>query len=99
MTLMERIVPIQACPQPKPGGGRMGLVTERTTTAPGATLHTSAGDIRLNLFATHAPKTAANFTGLAEGRKDNTHRNTTANLSGQVYPASLFHPQVQGFLV
>ena len=32
-----------------------------------ATLHTTAGDIRLCLFGDHAPKTVANFVELAEG--------------------------------
>ena len=34
-----------------------------------ATLHTSMGDIRLNLFPNQAPKTVSNFVGLAEGTK------------------------------
>ena len=32
-----------------------------------ATLHTNAGPIRIELFPNHAPKTVANFVGLAEG--------------------------------
>ncbi|MEI7630306.1 MAG: peptidylprolyl isomerase, partial [Actinomycetes bacterium] len=35
-----------------------------TTTA---TLHTSMGDINVNLFPDQAPKTVRNFTGLADG--------------------------------
>lgn len=30
-----------------------------------ATIHTSAGDIRVELLENHAPTTVANFTGLA----------------------------------
>ncbi|MGQ4496918.1 peptidylprolyl isomerase, partial [Dermabacteraceae bacterium P13101] len=37
-----------------------------------ATLHTSAGDIRMELFPDHAPKTVANFVGLAAGEKEFT---------------------------
>jgi peptidyl-prolyl cis-trans isomerase A (cyclophilin A) len=77
----------------------MGLVTERTTTAPGATLHTSAGDIRLNLFATHAPKTVANFIGLAEGSKDYSQRNAKGELSGPFYDGALFHRVIEGFMI
>jgi peptidyl-prolyl cis-trans isomerase A (cyclophilin A) len=99
MTLMERIGAIQACPQPKLGDGRMGLVTERTTTAMQAILHTSAGDIRLNLFATHAPKTVANFIGLAEGSKDYSQRNAKGELSGPFYDGALFHRVIEGFMI
>jgi len=35
-----------------------------------ATLHTNHGDIRLELFPNHAPKTVENFVGLAEGTKE-----------------------------
>ena len=38
-----------------------------------ATLHTNHGDIRLNLFGNHAPKTVDNFIGLATGEKTWTH--------------------------
>ena len=35
-----------------------------------AVLHTNRGDIRLTLFDNQAPKTVANFTGLADGSKE-----------------------------
>ena len=35
-----------------------------------ATLPTTRGDIVLNLFPNHAPKTVENFVGLAEGTVD-----------------------------
>ena len=34
-----------------------------------ATLHTNRGDIKIVLFGNHAPKTVANFVGLAQGTK------------------------------
>ncbi|WP_230011607.1 peptidylprolyl isomerase, partial [Microbacterium sp. Bi128] len=34
-----------------------------------ATIHTSLGDIVVNLFGNHAPKTVDNFVGLATGEK------------------------------
>ena len=34
-----------------------------------ATLHTNHGDIVINLFGDHAPKTVANFVGLADGHQ------------------------------
>ena len=35
-----------------------------------ATLHTTVGDITIELFPNHAPKTVANFTELAEGKRE-----------------------------
>ena len=99
MTSIPRIVPFRACPQPKLGDGRMGLVTQRTTTATQAILHTSAGDIRLTLFANHAPKTVANFIGLAEGSKDYSQRNAKGELSGPFYDGALFHRVIEGFMI
>ena len=32
-----------------------------------AVLHTTLGDIRVDLFDNHAPKTVANFVGLSDG--------------------------------
>lgn len=99
MTSIPRIVPFQACPQPELCDGRMGLVTQRTTTATQAILHTSAGDIRLMLFANHAPKTVANFIGLAEGTKDYSQRNAKGELSGPFYDGALFHRVIEGFMI
>ena len=77
----------------------MGLVTQQTTSAPAAILHTSAGDIRLILFANHAPKTVANFIGLAEGTKDYSQRNAKGELSGPFYDGALFHRVIEGFMI
>ena len=33
-------------------------------------LHTNRGDIRLNLFDNHAPKTVANFVGPSDGSRE-----------------------------
>ncbi len=61
------------------------------------TLHTNHGDINLTLFPDHAPKTVANFVGLATGEKEWTDprtgekppsRSTTARPSTGSSPAS-----------
>ena len=64
-----------------------------------ATLHTSAGDIRVTLFPHHAPKTVSNFVGLAEGSKDYSQRNAKGDLSGPFYDGSLFHRVIKGFMI
>src|SRR6476619_595676 len=62
-----------------------------------ATLKTNRGDIVLNLFPDHAPKTVENFTGLAEGTKD--YRDD-AGRSGERYDDGLgFHRVIEGFMI
>ena len=62
-----------------------------------ATLKTNRGDIVLNLFPNHAPKTVENFTGLAEGTKD--YRDD-AGRSGERYFDGLgFHRVIDGFMI
>ncbi|MFC6239736.1 peptidylprolyl isomerase, partial [Longivirga aurantiaca] len=41
-----------------------------------ATLHTNQGDIRIELFPNHAPKTVRNFVGLADGSQEWTDPKT-----------------------
>ncbi|MGQ0839965.1 peptidylprolyl isomerase [Actinokineospora sp.] len=64
-----------------------------------ATLHTSQGDIRLNLFPDYAPKTVRNFVGLAEGTKDYSTTNAQGESSGPFYDGSLFHRVIDGFML
>jgi peptidyl-prolyl cis-trans isomerase A (cyclophilin A) len=76
----------------------MGLVSEQTNETQ-VILHTSKGDIRLMLFPNHAPKTVANFVGLAEGSKEYSQRNAKGELSGPFYDGSLFHRVIDGFMI
>ncbi len=53
----------------------MGGVTEPGNGKHTATLRTNQGDIRITLFPDHAPKTVANFVGLATGEQHYTQPN------------------------
>ncbi|MEV0696388.1 peptidylprolyl isomerase [Saccharopolyspora sp. NPDC050389] len=64
-----------------------------------ATLHTSQGDIRINLFPDKAPKTVANFVGLAEGTKEYTEPNAKGERSGPFYDGVIFHRVISGFMI
>jgi len=57
-----------------------------------ATLHTTAGDIRVKLFPDHAPKTVKNFTGLADGTQKWSG-------SGPLYNGTIFHRVIPGFMI
>lgn len=64
-----------------------------------ATLHTTQGDIRLNLFSDHSPKTVRNFVGLAEGTETYTEPNAKGEGSGPFYDGVIFHRVIDGFML
>lgn len=64
-----------------------------------ATLHTTAGDIRIELFPNHAPKTVENFTGLATGTKTWTDPKTGAESNTPFYDGLIFHRVIPGFMI
>ncbi|MGH3493240.1 MAG: peptidylprolyl isomerase [Sciscionella sp.] len=64
-----------------------------------AILHTSQGDISVDLLPDHSPKTVANFVGLAEGSQDYSEPNAKGEKSGPFYDGSIFHRVIDGFMV
>lgn len=64
-----------------------------------ATLHTSAGPIRLQLLPDHAPKTVGNFVGLAEGTQEWRNPVTRATQSAPLYDGTVFHRVISGFML
>jgi peptidyl-prolyl cis-trans isomerase A (cyclophilin A) len=63
------------------------------------TLHTNKGDIRLNIFDTHAPKTAETILGLAQGTVEWTDPATNAATSAPLYDGVVFHRVIDGFMI
>ena len=64
-----------------------------------AILHTNHGDIRINLFGDHAPKTVANFVGLATGTKEYTDPQSGRPTTGKFYDGLVFHRIIEGFMI
>lgn len=64
-----------------------------------ATLHTSLGDISVNLLANHAPKTVDNFIGLATGTKEWTHPQTGEKSTKPLYDGVIFHRIIDDFMI
>ena len=64
-----------------------------------AILHTNRGDIRINLFGDHAPKTVANFVGLATGTKEWTHTATGKVSTDKLYDGVVFHRIIKDFML
>ncbi|MEZ5214806.1 MAG: peptidylprolyl isomerase [Microbacterium sp.] len=56
-----------------------------------ATIHTNHGDIVVNLFGDQAPRTVANFTGLADGSQAWTDPATGKPGEGPLYTDVIFH--------
>jgi peptidyl-prolyl cis-trans isomerase A (cyclophilin A) len=64
-----------------------------------AILHTNLGDIRIELFPDHAPKTVRNFTELSEGGREWTHPETRAKSTAKLYDGTVFHRVIGGFMI
>lgn len=64
-----------------------------------ATLHTSLGPIRVNLYGNHAPKTVANFVGLATGTIEWTHPGTGKVSKDPLYDGVVFHRIIPNFMI
>src|ERR671916_2484397 len=64
-----------------------------------ATLHTTAGDIRIELLPNHAPKTVANFVDLAKGKKTWTDPRTGAQRNDPLYDGVIFHRVIADFMI
>ena len=64
-----------------------------------ATLHTNHGDIVIELFPNHAPKTVENFVGLATGTKEWTDPRTGKKSNEKLYDGTVFHRVISGFMI
>jgi peptidyl-prolyl cis-trans isomerase A (cyclophilin A) len=64
-----------------------------------ATLVTSEGEIRVELLPETAPMTVENFVGLAKGAKEWTHPETGERQSEPLYPGTIFHRVIPGFMI
>jgi peptidyl-prolyl cis-trans isomerase A (cyclophilin A) len=64
-----------------------------------ATLKTSMGDIRVELFPDTAPKTVENFIGLATGSRVWRDPATGAEQSRPLYDGTIFHRVIPNFMI
>jgi peptidyl-prolyl cis-trans isomerase A (cyclophilin A) len=64
-----------------------------------ATLRTNRGDIVIELFDDQAPKTVANFVGLATGTKEYSDPETGQPTKGHFYDGLTFHRVIDGFMI
>ena len=67
---------------------------------PTATLHTSEGDIEVELFEERAPRTVENFIGLATGETEWTDPESGETVEGEpLYDDVIFHRIIEGFMI
>ncbi|KUG59677.1 MULTISPECIES: peptidylprolyl isomerase [Nesterenkonia] len=65
-----------------------------------ATIRTSQGEIRVELFGNHAPKTVENFVGLATGERDWTHPESGEKMvDTPLYSGTVFHRIISDFMI
>jgi peptidyl-prolyl cis-trans isomerase A (cyclophilin A) len=64
-----------------------------------ATLHTTMGDIVVELFPDHAPKTVANFIELATGAREWVDPRTGEKSTANLYDGTVFHRVIDGFMI
>jgi peptidyl-prolyl cis-trans isomerase A (cyclophilin A) len=64
-----------------------------------ATFKTSEGTFKVKLYDDKAPKTVANFVGLAEGTKEWTDPKTRQKVTKPFYDGLIFHRVIDGFMI
>jgi len=64
-----------------------------------ATLHTNHGDIVVNLYGDHAPRTVKNFVELSDGTGSWTHPATGKPGEGPLYQDVIFHRIIPNFMI
>src|SRR6476619_7655240 len=93
-------VPTIETAEPAPQNDRASSASERRFfVAQTATLHTNHGDIVIDLLPDQAPKTVANFVGLASGTKEYRNLDTGQPEKGKFYDGLTFHRVIDGFMI
>ncbi|MBI3358861.1 MAG: peptidylprolyl isomerase [Nitrospirae bacterium] len=72
---------------------------KKTDTSLYAVFETTQGNITVRLFEKEAPKTVANFVGLAEGTKPFTDPKTGEKAARPFYDGLIFHRVIAGFMI
>ena len=93
--MIERFQPTRGWAVWKDGGNNNRKAHAVST----VTLHTNRGDIVIDMFDDQAPKTVANFVGLAEGTKEYTDPKTRQKTTGRYYDGLTFHRVIDGFMI
>lgn len=77
----------------------MLMMNGMTLKAATAILHTNRGDVSIELFGNHAPKTVENFVTLANGTAEYKTENASGTNEGPFYDGAVFHRVIDGFMI
>jgi len=91
----RRLIPVEGCHYRRIAQDREVLVAEQVF----AIIHTSMGDVTVQLFPDHAPLTVQNFIGLATGTKEWTDPRSKAASTEPLYSGTVFHRVIAGFMI
>jgi peptidyl-prolyl cis-trans isomerase A (cyclophilin A) len=72
---------------------------QKNTEEPLVTLQTNKGDITCVLFEKEAPKTVANFIGLAQGTREWIDPRTRKTVKNPLYDGTIFHRVIPDFMI
>ncbi len=64
-----------------------------------AVIKTNQGNITVNLFPEQAPETVANFTELAQGKREWKNPATGETTTDPLYDGTIFHRVISGFMI
>lgn len=76
-----------------------GMAAENREPGTYGVFDTTQGRIVCRFFDKEAPKTVANFIGLAEGTKEYTDPKTGKKTKGRFYDGLIFHRVIDGFML
>jgi peptidyl-prolyl cis-trans isomerase A (cyclophilin A) len=81
-------------------GAAKGPTSKPAAAEPTAIIHTTAGDMKCELFPDKAPKAVGNFIGLATGKKDWKDPKTGQTVHGKpLYDGVIFHRVIPNFMI
>lgn len=72
---------------------------DKANSNPVAIFHTTAGDLKCELFPSKAPKTVENFIGLASGTKEWTSPASGQKQTRPLYDGTIFHRVIPEFMI
>ncbi|MBL0058163.1 MAG: peptidylprolyl isomerase [Elusimicrobia bacterium] len=96
---MKRIIPIAAAAMILMTGALMAADGWKKQAGTYAVIDTELGTIVCKLFPDKAPKTVANFVGLAEGTKEFSDPKTGAKTKRPFYDGIIFHRVIPDFMI
>jgi peptidyl-prolyl cis-trans isomerase A (cyclophilin A) len=82
-----------------PGGAAPAFAAAKRAPGLYATIETTAGKMTARLYEKEAPRTVANFVGLATGKKTWTDPRTGKKTNKPLYNGTIFHRVVKGFMI